>query len=210
MSITDDPRYYVPTTDPASPGNLEYEPSQERDVAMMREAFVGPPLADPDTAEFPPNVQQQLLAQLFLDANRARRERYMRGLEGFETNSSGNQVAKVFDVPAGYLFKLTRLIVEVNGFTPASAATAGAWIAVLSAPVGTSNPSTQTVGQLRGMAGTNGAGLFLPAIVVECEKSAAPGFGTDQAVYVQVGGSQAALASKQCAVSWDGVLIEAE
>ncbi len=156
---------------------------------------VGPPLADliPDPEQS--SERADALLALWTELARARRESLYIGDAGFETDASGNVTKNLYTVPSGYRAKMVRCIVEVASFTPASAATAGAWIAVLEGGSGTANPATFPLGQLRAFAGTQGAGLFLPAMVVDGEHFG-PTFRGGRNVFLEIGGSAAALISK--------------
>lgn len=152
----------------------EREPSQERDVVDLRttpSSPTGPSFVDRLIDNVGGEQAARAMHALWAQDTRAKRDRIMQLTVGFETDGSGNVVAKLFDVPLGYQAKLTRVIVELFGKIPNSAVVANAWVGVFEGEQGTSNPTfsaTSGVGQLRAWAPQNSSsGLFLPALVVD-------------------------------------------
>ena len=111
-----------------------------------------------------------------------------------ETDASGNLALKTYECPAGMICMVHRVVVDVAGQAPGSAAIASAWIRLQVNDTGT---STVPVGNLIDFAPPSGTtSLSLPA-----KFTAAANEGgwlrTGDVLYVRVGGSQAGLASKQ-------------
>lgn len=133
------------------------------------------------------------------------REFVYEGVVGFQSDASGNAVARMFDVPQGARAYLTRALVEVGGQAPGTAASAAAWLGIYETGGGdrTANVTTATYqpGQLRHFAPRDSAaGLFLPCLLTD-QDDAAWGFRSGMGVVAVLAGI-AGLATKAATIAY--------
>lgn len=201
------------------PGHENAARAPERDLPAS--AFhtpsspVGPPFVERLIAGLGGEEAARVMHGLWAIANVEKRDRRMQGSIPFLTDASGNVTVKIFDVPAGYQFALTRCYVEIQGKDPGSVATAGAWLAAIEGEQGTTNvnydAATRPVGQFRASSPDGAAGgLFLPTLLVDDSESAAWKYRSGAAVLIAIGGSVAGLANLHGFAHFSGLLQEVE
>lgn len=175
----------------------------------------GPPLVQQLIDSVGGEQAAHLIAAIMRDNKTEKRKRVMQGIAPFNTDASGNAVAKFFDVPQGFQAVLCHALLELQGKVPGSAGTANAWAAILEGEQGTFNASggasAPALGQVRAFAPVTGGGsLALPAMLVDDGETSGWAFRSGTAAIVQIGGSQAGLANLAGALSYRFMLREVE
>ena len=126
---------------------------------------------------------------------------------GGQTDANGNADFLLYDVPAGMIVEVHRVVVEAQGFTPATAAIANGWLALYlggGATLGQAVP----VGSMIDFAPPNAgnAGLVFPALSTDAANEGTM-LRSGERLFLHVVGT-ATLASKQLSVLLQGLVSQ--
>lgn len=144
----------------------------------------------------------EIVSRLLAASARPRISRVYEASVGGQTNASGHAQILLFQVPAGFDFQATRVVLDMAGFTPAAPSATG-YVEITDGQPGALGAKAQ-VGSVRDFAPTAAGGAVFPQVSVDGEDSGAVYRGGSSVWANMVG----CTASRQVAVYIRGLLTE--